>query len=88
MCWTTFRFWLVTFANAFALGSVLLVICGTLAALAVMAPEIEAWPLLTFGGIGVALTFFGLYLTKSARTRKQKWAGWSIHGASGLKPIS
>jgi hypothetical protein len=47
-----------------------------------MAPEIEAWPLLTFGGIGVALTFFGLYLTKLARTRKQKWAGWSIHGAS------
>jgi hypothetical protein len=82
MRWTSFRFWLITVANGLVLGLVLLAIWGTLVALAAMAPEVESWPLFTFGGIGVVLSAVGLYLTKLARTKKQRWVGWSIHGGS------
>lgn len=82
MRWTPLRFWLVTSANALVLALVLFVIWTVLLLLGAMAPEVDSWPLFTFGGIGLALSVFGLYLTKSAHTKRQRWVGWSIHGAS------
>jgi hypothetical protein len=82
MRWSPLRFWLITSANGLILVLMLLAICGTLIALAAMAPEIDSWPLFTFGSIGIALTTLGLYFTRLARTGKQRWIGWLVHGAS------
>jgi uncharacterized protein DUF6843 len=82
MRWTQLRFWIITLANGLALCLLLLVLSGMFLALAAMAPVVESWPLFSVASLGVVLTGFGLYFTRLAKTRRQKWIGWSLHGGS------
>jgi hypothetical protein len=58
------------------------VLFGMLIAMAVMAPEIESWPILTLFSLGSIFTGFGLYFMKATQTTSQRWSGYIIHGGS------
>jgi len=81
--WSAPRFWILTVANGLVLFGLLpLTIFGMMLAMAAMAPEIEAWPILTIACVGAALTSLGIYFTKGAQTLPQRWSGYVVHGGS------
>jgi hypothetical protein len=73
---------IITLANVAVAILVILVLYGTTLALAVIAPEISTWQLLTLLAIGVPMSVIGLRLTTNLGSHNWRRRGLIINGSA------
>lgn len=73
---------IITLANLVVAALIVLVLYGTMLALAVLAAEISTWQLLTLLAIGVPVSVVGLRLTTNLDSRGWRWFGLVINGGA------
>lgn len=80
------KFWIVTAANLLVAGLLALVLYAMMLALAVIAPEISSWPLLTVVLTGLVLSVVGLRFTRPLASRGWRISAYVLH--SGILAIN
>jgi hypothetical protein len=74
--------WPVTIANAVVASLLILGVYGTMLALAVIAPEISAWPLFILLPISFVLSVMGLRFAKTGASRVSRWLAFILNGCA------